>query len=83
MLELRTNDRVEQDPPKQQDLFGGTHPQALSLQGHTVQCKLLGKLFKERKTPSGMHKIHVITDSCVNITKRINVQQKQYRVLLQ
>lgn len=37
MLELRTSDGVEKDPSKQQDLFGGTHPQALSLQGHTAE----------------------------------------------
>lgn len=33
MLELQTGDGIEEDPSEQEDLFGGTHPQAFSLGG--------------------------------------------------
>ncbi len=53
MLELRASGGVEQDPSKQQDLFGGAHPQALGLQGHTTEERWAFKdtvsCFQERK----------------------------------
>lgn len=33
MLELQTGDGIEEDPSEEEDLFGGTHPQAFSLRG--------------------------------------------------
>lgn len=35
MLELQTGDGIEEGPSEQEDLFGGSHPQAFSLQGST------------------------------------------------
>lgn len=37
VLELQTSDGIEEGPSKQQDLFGGSHPQASVLQGNRAQ----------------------------------------------
>lgn len=50
VLELHTSDRIKQDLTKQENLFGGIHPQAVSLQGATTEmryCELLIKPYSE------------------------------------
>lgn len=50
VLELHTSVRIKQDLTKQENLFGGTHPQAPGLQGDTTEmryCELLIKPYSE------------------------------------